>query len=280
MKILYVLLPTHNRVKTTEKCLKCILEQSYKNIKIILLDDGSKDDTTDMVCKYFPTTIVLEGDGNWWWAGSLQRGREWLRNNADNKDYVVILNDDSVFENNYFNLGIELLNENRNKIIGSYAYDLEDNSLLDCGISINWNDLTFNKVSTVNDINCLSTRGLFMFVGDFLNIGGFHPFLLPHYFSDYEFTIRAYRKGYKLITDPMLKLWDDQSISGIRDFNDKSHLKLLAKVFSKKSSSNPIYWTTFVILACPWKWKIQNVLRIWLKVIKFAINFYKNKVVS
>lgn len=63
------------------------------------------------------------------------------------------------------------------------------------GVYADLKKLTFRQAKTKDEINCLSTRGLFLRVKDFKKIGGFYPKLLPHYLSDYEFTIRAYKKS-------------------------------------------------------------------------------------
>src|SRR5206468_3871146 len=97
-EIVYVLLPVHNRRDTTERFLKCLAKQGYPHIHLILLDDGSTDDTSGMAKEYFPKLTLLMGKGHWWWAGSLQQGHKWLQKNArDASDIALIINDDTTF---------------------------------------------------------------------------------------------------------------------------------------------------------------------------------------
>ncbi len=49
-----VIIPTYNRIQFIEIAIKSILNQTYKPIEIILIDDGSNDGTFDMVKKRFP----------------------------------------------------------------------------------------------------------------------------------------------------------------------------------------------------------------------------------
>jgi Predicted glycosyltransferases len=64
-----------------------------------LIDDGSKDGTEEMVRKLISSITTLKGYGNWWWAGSLQHGYEWLKSqNLPLNDVVLIINDDTNFE--------------------------------------------------------------------------------------------------------------------------------------------------------------------------------------
>ena len=44
-KLVTVFIPTHNRKELLERTLKSVLSQTYKNIEIIVSDDGSSDDT-------------------------------------------------------------------------------------------------------------------------------------------------------------------------------------------------------------------------------------------
>ena len=51
MKI-YVIMPTYNDSSTIVFSLDSILNQSYKNYEIIIVDDGSTDDTKNIIDKY------------------------------------------------------------------------------------------------------------------------------------------------------------------------------------------------------------------------------------
>jgi predicted SAM-dependent methyltransferase len=136
---------------------------------------------------------------------------------------------------------------------------------LESGVHVDWKTLTFRPVSRAEDINCFSTRGLFLRFADMLEIGGFRPWLLPHYASDYEYTLRARRKGFKFSTAPEVKLWgyEDERTTGIRSTQGMSVRQFLGAIFTKRALHNPLYWTTFVLLSCPWRYVPVNVLRVW-----------------
>ncbi len=189
---------------------------------------------------------------------------------------VLILNDDSVFDSRYLEAGVSILNEYSRTLLVSCAFGEESHTLIDGGVHADWGRWKFSLEQDSRYINCASTRGLFLWAFDFIDLGGFYPRLLPHYGSDYEFTIRAHNKGYRLLVDERLKLWVDENATGIRSLrNMESYSVFIRSMFSKKSTLNPIYLTTFVMLACPWQWKILNWARIWLSTIwKIAKNFF------
>jgi len=47
-----VIVPTYNRAKYLSKCIDSLLGQTLKEIEILIIDDGSKDNTKDIINKY------------------------------------------------------------------------------------------------------------------------------------------------------------------------------------------------------------------------------------
>jgi predicted SAM-dependent methyltransferase len=98
-------------------------------------------------------------------------------------------------------------------------------------------------------------------------IGGFYPKILPHYASDYEFTIRARRKGMQLVSDSLCWLKVDQTTTGFRELSAGSLRNIIGNIFSNKSVQNPFMWTVFIILSCPCQFMLKNLFRVWLNFL-------------
>ena len=261
---IYILLPVHNRREVTRRFIRCLKEQTYSNYNLVLIDDGSTDGTADLVREQIPSLTVITGNGNWWWAGSLQAGYKWLRaRNPPLTDLVLIINDDTEFEKDFFEKAVAFLNEHQKVFLLAHCFSRQDNTLIDAGVHIDWSSFKFEQPAAAKEVNCLSTRGLFFRVEDFYAVGGFHPFLLPHYLSDYEFTIRAQRKGISLATDPALMVWLDTSTTGYHVIESKPFLRALKTVFLRKTAINPLTLSIFVTLATPWPYKLKCWLRVW-----------------
>jgi predicted SAM-dependent methyltransferase len=271
---LYILLPVHNRCEITKIFIDCLDVQTYRNFHLVLIDDGSTDGTEQMVREKIDNLTVLKGNGRWWWAGSLQQGYEWLQDRKINDfDTVLIINDDVVIGNNFLEKGRSLINTNKQSILLAQFRFSADSQPIETGVDADLKHLSFANASSPEKINCLSTRGIFLKWSDFLIIGGFHPRLLPHYWSDFEFTIRANRKGYKCLTSPELSLMPKLGETGRAVLDYSSFSRLLSSLFSVKTIENPIYKISFILLTCPAKWLPRNFLKIIYETGDILLNY-------
>ncbi len=260
---LHIILPVHNRRSVTEKFINCLAAQSYQNYHLILVDDGSTDGTAEMVRAKIKSLTIIRGGGNLWWGGALHKGYLWLKNHdALLSDAVLICNDDVTFDNDYLETGLEFLEKTPDAMILSTVYT-SDGEFHEAGAVADFKNFTFKNAAPGEIINCATTRGLFFTVSSFFKTGGFYPFLLPHYLSDFEFTIRAHRRGIKITACNKLKLYIDMSSTGyFGSIDDEGFLIFLKKFFSIKYPNNPVYKLIFVFLACPWRYIAQNTLKV------------------
>jgi len=264
MRTVHILLPVHNRRAVTARFIAALKAQTYRHYHLVLIDDGSTDGTEEMVRSEIASLTVLSGSGDWWWAGALQQGYEWLRRqSAGQSDLVLIINDDTEFAVDFLAHAVNLMRGTQETLLLAKSFGRSTGQLVGGGVRVDWRRLRFSPATAPHEIDCLSTRGLFLTVKDFLDLGGFYPKLLPHYLSDYEFTLRAKRRGLQLRVDDCLGLKVDEETTGFHQFEGESFRAFLKKYFAKNSDANPLAWTAFIALACPWPWKLPSWLRIW-----------------
>ena len=74
-----ILIPVFNNLEYTKKCLQNLEEKLGENniakhFPIIVIDDGSSDETADWIKKNYPEVELLFGNGNLWWSGGINKG--------------------------------------------------------------------------------------------------------------------------------------------------------------------------------------------------------------
>lgn len=86
-----VVIPTYNRSSTIIRCIESVIQQSYKNIEIIVVDDASTDNTESVIQKY-----ITLNNFNYIKLASNVGGAE-ARNigiNKSNGDYIAFQDSD------------------------------------------------------------------------------------------------------------------------------------------------------------------------------------------
>ena len=276
MPKIYILLPVHNRKEITRGFIECLKMQTFQDYQLVLIDDGSTDGTAEMVKEYIPSATVLRGTGDWWWAGSLQQGIDWLeKHGAENQDVVLFANDDIAFDTDFLQKAMGILDNLDAALLLPHLREEKTGLPIESGVEADLRKLTFNQAASPDKINCLPTRGLFMRMADLRRIGGFHPWLLPHYWSDYEYTIRAHRRGLKLCTSADLAISLDHNQTGYRSFEVNGFAVFLRQYFSKRSVLNPVYHTHFILLTGPLFSIPINVIKVWRNAFAYIAHKLK-----
>lgn len=268
--MLFILIPIHNNIEESLKCLDCIKEQTYTDYEVIVINDGSTDGSSEIIKEKYPQTTIIEGDGNMWWAGALYAGIEYVLERAYSSDYILMLNNDLVFNKYYFDTLVKAGDINPDTAIGSLCRDQKTGDIVDSGVFIDWKRLAFthkevlNNDDFVRDIDVLSTRGLLVPVHIVKHVGNFIPNRIRHYLSDFEFTIRVKNAGYELITSKNATVYLNSNTTGHhQDWSEKLSLPgMFTTLFSLKSSSNLKSWICFIHLSCPPQFRLHCYYKI------------------
>ncbi|MGG7198605.1 glycosyltransferase family 2 protein [Clostridium butyricum] len=123
MKRLSIIIPVYNAEKTIKKCLNSILEQEYRNIEVLIIDDGSIDNSLYISREYEKRDKRIKV------ITKINSGVSSTRNlgiKISTGDYIIFIDADDYLEKNTF---IECMN-----IIETTGTDiLKFNFLRECG---------------------------------------------------------------------------------------------------------------------------------------------------
>ncbi|MBN2281388.1 MAG: glycosyltransferase [Candidatus Marinimicrobia bacterium] len=99
-----VIIPHYNGEEILKDCLESLFQSTRVALEVILVDNGSSDDSVDMVRHLFPDVVVLQQEKNLGFAGGCNVGIKAAAN-----EYVLILNNDTTHEKNWIEYLLETL---------------------------------------------------------------------------------------------------------------------------------------------------------------------------
>lgn len=121
-----VIVSVYNTEKYLEKCLESLLSQTYQNMELILIEDGSTDNSKDILKKYEKNKKchVIYNDGN--------KGLAYSRNigmKEASGDYLGFIDSDDYVEKEYYeNLMHTILKENADVAICDFNLVFEEDN--------------------------------------------------------------------------------------------------------------------------------------------------------
>lgn len=272
---LHILLPVHNRRAVTLRFVAALRAQTWREFRLVLVDDGSTDGTAEAVRALWPQVEIVTGRGDWWWAGALDQGcRHLARTDVADDDGLLFINDDVALPPDFLAQALAEFAPLRDTLLLARQTDAATGAEIDRGggVQADLKQLRFAAARTAAEINCLPTRGLFLRWRDLQRTGGFRPEALPHYLSDYEFTLRAHRAGLALRVARTAALGvhtgeTGRSLATLFAAPRGERFRLL---FSPRFKDNPVTWSRFAALAAPPARRPFLWAKIWLHFLVVA----------
>lgn len=163
-----VIVPVYNSEKYIERCLNSILEQNYNDFELIVINDGSKDKSLEILKDYqnkFPQIITLIDQEN--------MGVAKTRNNAIKMakgKYIIFIDNDDFIDKDYIETFVkEAEKEEFDVVLGGYRRPNEKGEIIKelklpqeewakFMIFAPWARIYKKEYLTQNDIEFLSTN--------------------------------------------------------------------------------------------------------------------------
>jgi len=122
-----VIIPIYNAEKYINECIDSILKQTYNNLQIILVNDGSTDNT-GQILEYFShqdIRILIVNQENKGCSAAKNKGLEFAKG-----EFVQYLDADDILSKDKIEIQVKTLNENLNSIAVCktviFQYNLDD----------------------------------------------------------------------------------------------------------------------------------------------------------
>lgn len=203
-----VVVAIRNRLNLTKRFLEAFQKSTYKNYKIVIVDDDSSDGSYEYITENFPETVLIKGNGDLWWTGATNEGVKYAIEN--NFDYVLTINNDSVPSPELLASLVGCAIKTPNSLIGSVIYRSDTKKIWSLGGHLDWNGRYLFVLNNYDDdpsilknlqnpypVEILNGNGTLIPVSVFKKIGLYNVKYTPHYHADSEIVLRASKFGYK-----------------------------------------------------------------------------------
>jgi glycosyltransferase involved in cell wall biosynthesis len=179
-----VIIPTYNRSDVLPRAINSVINQTYDDIRITVVDDGSTDGTKDMMERY----ISKYSDVNYIRFNNNQ-GANVARNKGIEQissQYISFLDSDDEFARDYIQVAIEEL-ENNDSIDGVYSSQkiIEDGDIIN---TITASDILVTPKDVLIDFPACGSSTLTVDSNVFSEVGYFNE-SLPAY-QEREWLVR------------------------------------------------------------------------------------------
>ena len=258
-----IIIPCFNGWSYTCECLNSVYKSNYINYDVIVVNDGSTDETSSSLKEYFPKVKELMSDGNLWWSRSMNLGfKEALSNNSQ---YVLVLNNDVVINpNTIYNL-VNTAILYPKSIPGSIIYNLQKpNIIWSAGGMMKWpwpgefqlgmGEYDNNQYNGIRKVDWNPGMGTLINTSILRDLNFYDEKNMPQYLSDVDLCLRAKKKGYSILINSDCIIYNNiENTGGITKATSNFNFKLIKEMFFGFKS--PDYFkarSKFIFRHCNW----------------------------
>jgi GT2 family glycosyltransferase len=303
--LVFVIIPVHNGIEHTLPTVKSLLPLLPPGGRIVVVDDGSTDGTTETLQEECPAVTVLQGDGNLWWSGAINKGARYAL--EEGADYVLLLNNDVIIHPQFLEELLQGAREFPGALVGSkILFAHEPLKVWFMGGKINWLRGKYwitgsgqpdtgawrepIEVDWLAGMSMLVPTAVFR-LGLWVDQEAF-----PQYSGDSDFSIRARKAGFKLIVWPRSHVYNKIHVSGLDSKlllgSERFTLRRFAEMLTSRKSSVAFCTHGKLILrhAPIWSWPLVFVrfysyvflkcFQVWLNLPGFRRSKGRNSIMN
>lgn len=218
----FVLILSYNGVKWLKGCLPTVLGMDYLNYEVVVIDNGSSDDTQSFLRANFPQVQIVALQPNRGYAGGFDAGLEYAANLG--ADYFLVMNNDTEIDRHALTALVDAAEaQDRAGFVTGKVYfhdrrdvfqsvGKKDDPIQGSGDYIGYEEKDAGQYEAleerafVDDVYTLVNRRLYD------QIGGYDPqFYLQC--EEFDWQLRAKEAGWKIYYTPHAKLWHYGSVT-------------------------------------------------------------------
>jgi GT2 family glycosyltransferase len=264
-----VVIPVHGGLGLTVRCLDSLRECDPLPVMVVVVDDGSPDDTAAHLASHYPDVHVVPGDGSLWWGGATNIGCEYAIERGART--LILLNNDNVEVSRNLLCELVRLVDERGGCVG--ATTLMEASegrrtIFGSGGTLNWKGRgtilrhsgeSFRESEAVTECEWLPGMALVFAAEIFRRLDGIDAAAFPQTRGDADFTLRARSLGYRCSVSSACWIVNDRSQTPF-SFDRRLSVKDFLRGLVMRNSNYQLRSTLlFFLRHCPRRWLIPCI---------------------
>ncbi len=240
-----IIIPCYNSEKTIQRALHSVDQQTYKDYEVLIVDDGSIDDTQRAIKEFFKDKNI-----DYKYIYQENSGPSAARNKGVEKasgKYIAFLDSDDEWHPQKLEIQLAVMQEKMLNFLGSrYQYDAFSNNATVPKLQ----SYTFKSLLIKTQF---STPGVMMKKDFFYHLSAFDDTM--HYAEDYDLWLRAaYENNLYMIESPKLvrlhkEAYGADGLSAAMYPMFQGELYLLKKLFLSKKINCFLYGALVVYMS-------------------------------
>jgi len=255
-----VLILSYNGKDLLKDSISSYLSNDYENFEVVVIDNGSTDDTKSFVELEWPKISLLRTEKNLGYSGGFNFGLKYAFKEKQ-ADFVLITNNDVKSDSRAISELVKVAKKNSmiGFVTGKVFYFDKPNVLQTVGKKedpVLWNgghighrEIDKGQYDSIQERDFIDD--IFMLVSKdlYFKIGGYDTEFFLQY-EDFDWQARAKKKGFKIFYTPFAKIWHKESMTiGKMSFRtvfyvSRNHIVVVLK-HKEKSFLKPFFISIF-----------------------------------
>lgn len=276
--MIYIIVLNYNGKEDTIACVRSLLAMTEQNFKLIIVDNGSQNDSVASFREAFPSIHLIETRMNLGYAGGNNVGiRYALQEGAES---ILILNNDTIVHPGLLTAFVETSKLHPEAILGARIYQFGQDRLFQA-FAANWSHRKGKFISepsdllddgrsweTVQKFDFVNGCALFVPRKVWESVGLFEEsFFL--YYEEMDWCFRAQKVGIPSLYCPTAKLWHRESASLKNPRPPQSYFQWRNRIFFVERNFSRkvfIHWLATKL--------IKRVFILWVKKWFYCFRYY------
>lgn len=208
--LIWVIVLAMNNYADTDECIASLQKQAYPNFKILLVDNGSTDDTPNKIRSKFPSVTVIENDQNLGVPAGYNVGFRYSLDHG--ADHVFMINNDTTVDPHMLDYLVTAAEQPNAGVLHPIVYYYaQPEQVWVSGAkyrpfppAVVFEKRIFDKAYT--ELSHAISCGL-LITKETLNKIGLFDENFRYLWDDLEFSVRVRKSGLRILQVPKAKMW-------------------------------------------------------------------------